>query len=185
MKPRVGWAGSVSHVGDLEIIVPVVETTENEFEWVFFGLCPQKIAPLVTELHPAVPFAQYPEKLASLNLDLALAPLERNNFNEAKSNLRLLEYGMLGWPVIATDIYPYQNAPVTRVPNNTRAWINALREHLSDLDSIGRAGDELRQWVLDNWILEDHLQDWLTALTPESSAAESSVGLLHLHTGTD
>jgi hypothetical protein len=31
--------------------------------------------------------------MASLNLDLAIAPLEINPFNESKSNLRLLEYG--------------------------------------------------------------------------------------------
>ena len=30
------------------------------------------------EYHPGVPFDLYPEKLASLNLDLALVPLEIN-----------------------------------------------------------------------------------------------------------
>ena len=51
----------------------------------------------VKEFHNFVHrFADYPEKLASLDLDLAVAPQEIHTFNEAKSNLRLLEYGILG-----------------------------------------------------------------------------------------
>ena len=106
-----------------------------------------------------------------MNLDLALAPLEYNKFNEAKSNLRVLEYGALGWPVIASDIAPYRNTPVTRVPNNPRAWISAIREHVNDLDEAALRGDHLRQWVLDNWLLEDHLDEWLAALTPGTAVA--------------
>jgi hypothetical protein len=73
------------------------------------GMCPDKLRPYVHEFHSGVPIEEYPRKLASLNLDLALAPLEENAFNECKSNLRLLEYGACGFPVIATDIVCYQN----------------------------------------------------------------------------
>ena len=59
----------------------------------FFGMCPEKLRPFVHEFHIGLPIDQYPAKLASLDLDLALAPLEQNLFNECKSNLRLLEYG--------------------------------------------------------------------------------------------
>ncbi len=66
----------------------------------------------------------YPAKLASLDLDLALAPLEQHPFNECKSHLKLLEYGVLGYPVIATDIRPYQgDYPVIRVQNRVEDWV--------------------------------------------------------------
>ncbi|HLO61687.1 MAG TPA: hypothetical protein VK165_01850, partial [Azonexus sp.] len=110
----------------------------------------------------------YPAKLASLGLDLAIAPLEVNLFNESKSNLRLIEYGIFGWPVICTDIYPYRSndAPVCRVPNEARRWIAAIREHLADRDALRRSGHELQRWVRQHYLLEDHLDDWLAALTP-------------------
>ncbi|MBR7539164.1 hypothetical protein KC221_23545, partial [Mycobacterium tuberculosis] len=59
----------------------------------FFGMCPDELRPYIHEFHPLVNLADYPAKLASLNLDLALAPLEFHIFNDCKSNLRLLEYG--------------------------------------------------------------------------------------------
>lgn len=165
-KPRVGWAGGVGHTGDLELIVSVVKELASEVDWIFFGLCPDAVRPFVAEVHGGVPFEHYPAKLASLNLDLALAPLEMNPFNEAKSNLRLLEYGILGWPVICTDIVPYQGGfPVTRLKNRHADWIKAIREHLSDMDELARRGDALRQHILDEWMLEDHLDEWVAAWT--------------------
>ncbi|MBK8750873.1 MAG: glycosyltransferase [Candidatus Competibacteraceae bacterium] len=165
-KPRVGWAGAQQHGGDLEFILPVVEATANEVDWIFMGMCPPKLRYHVAEVHNAVPFDQYPAGLAMLDLNLAIAPLELNRFNAAKSNLRLLEYGAVGYPVICTDILPYQNAPVTRVPNNPKAWIDAIREHVHDLDQTRAEGERLREWVLSNWMLDQHLDEWLRALLP-------------------
>lgn len=169
-KPRVGWAGAQQHGGDLELLTEVVKATADEVDWVFFGMCPEAIRPYVREFHRAVGFSEYPTKLASLNLDLAVAPLERNRFNEAKSNLRILEYGVLGWPVVASDIHPYQTGPVCRVPNNPAAWVRAIRERVSDLEAAAREGDQLRVWVRTGWMLEDHLHEWLAALSPQGSA---------------
>jgi len=165
-RPRVGWAGAQQHQGDLELLEAVVRGTANEVDWVFFGMCPQALRPYVKEVHEAVSFEDYPRKLASLNLDLAVAPLEHNRFNECKSNLRILEYGMLGWPVIASDIEPYRDAPVCRVINKPDAWIKAIREHVSDLDETCREGDILRDWVRSNWLLEQHLSEWMSVLSP-------------------
>lgn len=170
VRPRVGWAGGASHSGDLGLLHPVLRELADEVDFVFFGMCPEALRPLVREFHPGVPFDQYPARLAGLDLDLALAPLEINRFNEAKSNLRLLEYGILGWPVVCTDAEPYRGAPVTRVANQPRAWIEAVRAHVADRDASATAGQALRQWVLDNWMLEDHLEVWLSALLPKTNS---------------
>jgi len=163
-KPRVGWAGGVGHTGDLELIVDMVRDTAAEVDWVFFGLCPEALKPVVKEFHPGVPLDQYPAKLAALDLDLAVAPLEDNAFNEAKSHLRLLEYGILGYPVICSDLVPYQgDFPVTRVTNRYREWTRALREAVSDRAALRAQGDALRAKVLANWMMEDHLDTWLKA----------------------
>lgn len=170
-KPRVGWAGAIQHHADLMFLLPVLETTAPEVDWIFLGMCPEPLRSYVAEFHSGVAFNDYPEKLADLDLDLAVAPLERNKYNEAKSNLRLLEYGILGWPVICTDIYPYQyeNPPVCRLPNQPDLWIKAIRERVNEPDALAKEGEQLRDWVRKSWILEDHLDEWLTALTPTRS----------------
>lgn len=166
-KPRVGWAGGVSHQGDLEIIRDVVRETANEVDWIFMGMWLKELAPYVKEVHDGVKFADYPAKLANLNLDLAVAPLEINHFNECKSHLRILEYGILGLPVIATDIHPYRgDFPITLIKNNKhQEWIKALRNHINDLDETRRRGDALREHVLNHWMLDQHLDAWLKAWT--------------------
>ncbi|TCK18856.1 GT2 family glycosyltransferase [Thiogranum longum] len=168
-KPRVGWAGAQQHQGDLELLETVVRELADEVEWVFFGMCPAVLRPWVREIHDAVNFEAYPGKLASLDLDLAIAPLEHNRFNESKSNLRVLEYGVLGWPVIATDIHPYQGVPVCRVPNQPRAWINAIRERIHEFDAMAREGDQLRDWVNRNAMLKLQLDAWMSALNLSTS----------------
>lgn len=164
VKPRVGWGGGTSHSGDLEIIVDVVRELANEVEWVFFGMCPEELRPYIHEFHPAVALDLYPAKLASLNLDLALAPLEFHIFNDCKSNLRLLEYGACGYPVICTDTEAYRGyLPCTRVhSNSTQEWLQAIRMHLSDPAASYRMGDELREAVLRDFVLRaDNLQHWV------------------------
>lgn len=165
-KIRVGWAGAQQHHGDIDILSEVVAETYKEVEWVFFGMCPENLRNYVHEFHPAVALDEYPEKLARLNFDLAVAPLEMNKFNEAKSNLRLLEYGVLGIPVVATEIFPYQNTPAKTVENDKDQWIEAIRERIYDIDSTEKEGRRLRKWVVENYLLENNLELWMEVLTP-------------------
>lgn len=169
-KPRVGWGGGTSHSGDLEIIAEVVRELANEVEWVFFGMCPEGLRPYVHEFHSTIGLQSYPFKLASLNLDLALAPLEFHIFNDCKSNLRLLEYGACGYPVICTDTEAYRgHLPCTKVySNSSDEWLQAIRMHLADPDASYRMGDELREAVHRDFMLRgDNLQHWLWGWMPD------------------
>lgn len=169
-KPRVGWAGGTSHRGDLELIVDVVRELADEVHWVFFGMCPDLLKPYVHEFYPGMSLSAYPAKLASLNLDLALAPLEFHIFNDCKSNLRLLEYGACGYPVICTDTEAYKgHLPCTKVyTNSTAEWLQAIRMHLSDPEASYRQGDELREAVLRDFMLRDeNLQYWVNGWFPD------------------
>ena len=162
-KPRVGWGGGTSHHGDLAVIADVVRELASEVDWVFFGMCPDDLLPYMHEFHGVIGLDVYPAKLASLNLDLALAPLEFHVFNDCKSNLRLLEYGACGYPVICTDTEAYRGyLPCTRIKTNTTdEWLQAIRMHLADPDASYRMGDELREVVLRDYVLRgDNLRYW-------------------------
>jgi len=161
-KMRVGWAGGHGHTGDLAEIRSVVKDLQDEVEWVFMGMKPDDV---LCEFHSGVAIDQYPAKLADLNLDLAVVPLEMNQFNRCKSNLRLLELGACGVPVICTDIEPYRSGlPVTLVRNKHQTWVEAIRAQLADPEALARAGDDLREVVLRDWMLkEGFLDQWQRA----------------------
>src|SRR5690606_27557840 len=161
-KPRIGWAGGSSHKGDLAVIRQLAKDLQEEVEWVFMGMRPEGID---CEFHAGVSIEQYPKKVASLNLDLAVVPLEINQFNRCKSNLRLLELGVLGVPIICTDIEPYRcGLPVELVSNRYQDWYNAITDHIADLEHTRKRGTELRQAILDDWMLEGAaLEEWCHA----------------------
>ena len=161
---RVGWAGAAQHLHDLRLISRVVQATASEFEWVFFGSCPPEMREYVKEVHPMVPVNRFPARLARLGFDIAVAPLVDHPFNRAKSSLKLLEYGALALPVVASDIEPYRNAPVTRVGDDPDAWIEALRAIARCSDRGKSQGDALRHWVEDTGTLDRQLPAWASAL---------------------
>ncbi len=94
--------------------------------------------------------------LKALDLDLAIAPLEYNRFNECKSHLKLLEFSALGVPVVCTNIYPYQESPGILIdPKNTqwKNWLEVL--DLYDKSERMRMEDAIKhyQWA-QKYVLE-------------------------------
>lgn len=169
-KPRIGWAGGAGHLGDLDMVADVVRELADEVEWVFFGMCPPALRPYVSTYYAGVPTLDYPRQLMAVTQgwDLAIAPLEANAFNECKSNLRLLEYGWCGVPVVCSDVLPYQGGglPVRRVRNRFKDWAAALRERLADLPATRQEGAALQQQVAADWVLRGApLKDWCRAWT--------------------
>ena len=146
---RVGFAGGISHAGDLEIVRPAMKALGEEVEWVFFGMQPSD-APVRVEFHPGVPPSDYQARMLGLDLDLVLAPLEDNRFNRCKSNLRLIEAGMIGACAIAQGLDPYTdgNPPVFAHANTPEEWTAAIRA-FSEATQAERteSAAKLQDWV--------------------------------------
>ena len=168
---RIGWAGAPQHAGDLAFLEPVMRATSDLADWVFLGMCPEQLRPLAAEVSRMAPFEQYPAALAGAGLDLAIAPLADHAFNRCKSHLKVLEYGILGLPVIAADLEPYRHAPAQLVPcDDPQAWIAEIRRFLGDPGLRAERGQVLREWVRNNHMMEHRLGQWQAALGIESDA---------------
>ena len=66
-------------------------------------------------------------------IDIGLVPLTNNPFNEAKSNLKGLEYALSGIPFVASDTQEYRDLAelgVGRIAKRPRDWIKHLEELL-------------------------------------------------------
>jgi glycosyltransferase involved in cell wall biosynthesis len=136
---KVIWAGSPSHAGDLELIVPVMGEflkRHAEARLVLFGqeIKDTRLPAGQVETIPWCELEEYPFKLAEVNADVALAPLADVPFNHGKSNLRILQYWATGYPVIASDVGPYAES-INRGGNcdgilcdSPGDWIGALEK---------------------------------------------------------
>ena len=110
----VGFFGSDSHIDDLDILQESITKILNENKNVIFAiLTGQDLISSVLIKKWALPHKrflyysyqninEYLKYVASF--DIGLAPLKINYFNMAKSNLKLLEYGALGIPYVASKI---------------------------------------------------------------------------------
>ena len=117
------------------------------------------------ECFAQVPIDQYPSKLSSLDLDLAVAPLQVHPYNNAKSCLRLLELGACGYPVICSvgvGAFDY-DLPVVRVENRADAWIHAILSAVDEGDALPRNGDALRDVIRSGWLLDGRASAWASA----------------------
>ncbi|MBL5882906.1 glycosyltransferase [Lelliottia aquatilis] len=166
-KPRIGWIGDGENITDLEIIHKAIVQLSKSVEWVLMGYCPPSLRAHVTEYHPSVTPECYPQKLASLNLDLVLEPFADTAYNRHRSVIRLLEFGACGYPVICSDNISMRNEyRVTRVKNTNNSWIEAISAYVQDPRARLNAGDALKDQVRQNGMLwrDDlslHAAHWL------------------------
>lgn len=174
---RVGFAGGISHGGDLELIRPAMAEIGDEVEWVFFGMQP-KDPPVRVEFHPGVMPQDYQTKLLQLDLDLVLAPLESNRFNRCKSNLRLIEAGMTGACAIVQWLEPYVDGdpPVFHYAESPEDWTKAISVFVNSApEARQHSADRLQQWVLATHTLEGLMPARVDAWIKKDATAKAWV----------
>lgn len=164
----VGWAGSPSHADDLDMFAPIVENLLDATPNAHF----QTIGPMVQhwpiephERHvmaPSVTIEPYGQALRPF--DIGVAPLVNHAFNRAKSDLKYVEYGMVGLPVVAQHLDPYmhtiKHGENGYLAKNAKDWLKYLKLLVNDADlreSMGRAArayaetrtidKKIHQWI--------------------------------------
>ncbi len=176
-RARIGWySRRPMHAEDLTLTEQVVRALIDEVDFVFLGNVPAALSDIAerVEHYPPVPLALFPTLLASVDLDIMLAPLAHNAFNECNSNLPLLQAGMLGYPVIATDIDPYRTLPVTRLPNTPHAWVSAIRNRWEHPAALRREGETLRRAVHANFLVQAWTHRYLELWTGAGAGAPAA-----------
>lgn len=100
------------------------------------------------EWQKAVPLAEYRGKLAELDLDLGVCPLEDTRFNSLKSDCKLLEYAMAGTTCVTADVPPYSDT--LRPEWRTKKWTPALLKVLGDKTLQEKMHQDQLQWIMEN-----------------------------------
>ena len=149
--PIIGWAGSTAHrSGDLEILIaPFNQFPKSRFHHTgHFSQHPSfaektKIKESQLTVFPMFAPHEYPHSLA---FDIGVIPLADIAFNEAKSNIKGLEYAAAGIPFIASPLPEYvslsEEHGIGRLAKTTKDWVREIKA-LQDFDT--RKEEALRQ----------------------------------------
>jgi glycosyltransferase involved in cell wall biosynthesis len=92
--------------------------------------------------------------MASYKFDIGLAPLEDNNFNRGKSNLRWLEYSALKIPTIASPLPDFKRVITGKnglLANDLDDWKMHLRALLDNEGLRRQMGREAYKSVRDQF----------------------------------
>lgn len=177
---RVLYMGTKTHLEDLLLLKPVIDQVADAIS----GKVILEIIGVadafedddwVSRVHVPGPSRNYPDFVRWLRArqgrwHAAVAPLVDNHFNRAKSDLKLLEYAMLGIPVVASDVGPYRGGEhlATLTENSAAAWVDALSNCLGDRKAALERAEAAREHVLTHrMITPDRVEGWLSALRGE------------------
>jgi Glycosyl transferases group 1 len=114
---------------------------------------------------------------ALVEVDIALAPLEMGNiFCRAKSEIKFVEAGALGLPVVASDIDPFRDAITPGedgfLAANDDDWLRYLSQLVERPELRARIGEEARGTVLRRYSPEARTGD-LASILPELTQTKS------------
>lgn len=161
-KHKISWAGGISHVGDLKLIELAIHKLEKEnIKWNFMGLRPEgDFGKADITFHPGVTPQEFMKVYLEQGHELVLAPLEDHPFNDAKSNLRLIQAGAAGAAVIASPAYPYRdkNPPVFAYCSSPEEWAVAIKKWI-DTPAVEKLEwrKKMRAWAK-GWSVKNNLE---------------------------
>jgi len=138
--PTVGWVGSTGHrSGDIETIAgwlrPMAERGEvNLYHGGHNSSSPSfasmlGVAPEMVKTESMKPAAEYP---SLMNMDIGVIPLSMMPFNEAKSDIKGLEYASAGIPFVAQGTGSYKDLRdqygIGLIADKPSTWIKQIKK---------------------------------------------------------
>lgn len=143
MPVRIGFAGSVDRVGDIEnVLEEVLCQLKQEYGehicYTFFGAIPSFATTISAEVIPYTnSYEEYQERLGNAHWDIGLAPLPDTPFHSCKHYNKFIEYAATGITGVFSECGPYLRLKEEIglgdfCSNSTEAWLEKLRELIDD-----------------------------------------------------
>ncbi len=169
---RIGLVGSKNHDRDFALLNDLlVETLARypQVECVHYGVKPtySRLNERVQYVPPNYLYAEHPQRLAGLDLDIALVPLEASDFNRTKSNIKFLEFGFLGIPGLYANLEPYQDSITHGIDSllcdtDLDSWRDALNMLIENPALRAQMGQQAMLTVRSQHLLPMHAQRWVS-----------------------
>jgi glycosyltransferase involved in cell wall biosynthesis/GT2 family glycosyltransferase len=170
----IGYTGSPTHYKDLQIIEEALflisSRYSNNVSFIFFGCNTGTLKSLPNSvfIDHEKSYHSYVKILKKLHFDILLIPLAESAFNNAKSNIKWLEYSALGIPGIYSKVRPYTECITNPslgllADNTTKDWIRCISMLIEDQSLREAISNSARSEVLARHDISRHAHKWLAA----------------------
>lgn len=155
-KLTIGWVGGISHLEDLKMLGDSVKRFCEDFDAEFYMAgyhsdavewhqCEKAVTGESIENRPkwfktivGTRADQYGQSYSLF--DFVIAPLQKNNFNQYKSELKIIEAAGYNLPIVVSEVMPYtlhkDNKGVVFTENNPDKWYKSLMRCFYFIDEL-------------------------------------------------
>lgn len=170
----VSWTGSITHHQDLELIYATIRELQrmpnitlllcSRIDWLkALGFRAEHFKNMITIDWLSPDNYRQTQSVVDVNL----APLVNNKFNQCKSELRLQEYGAFGIPSVASAVAPYNRFEKLSEDKNVylvkkervSLWMDAIESALGDKE-VGLAAQETVKKYYDLKTINEERVKW-------------------------
>ncbi len=167
VRPEViiGWQGGWTHAEDLKTIKNSVRSVVKKTgaRLVLAGYNPPGVF-RSAEFRPWVPFTDDLPYLDSIrDFSIGLCPLAKTPFNECKSDIKFLEYSLLGIPTVATKIRTHADiahGTTGLLARNQGDWEAHLLRLIADPGLREDIGSRAREHVASTRTIQRNIHLW-------------------------
>lgn len=152
--PNIGWTGTFSTLKYLDIVLPVLQKLEKEFDFTFN---------VIADRDPVLPLKNYrfikwnkaTEREDILSMHIGLMPLYDDDFSKGKCGFKAIQYMALGIPAVVSPVGV--NSKIVNdgingfVCNNDLQWEEKLKVLIKNSQLRKNFGIEARKKIEDSY----------------------------------
>ena len=183
----IGYMGLQAHAEDLASIAEPLQLLLNKYQGKIQLTCWGVEPPVALQQrdnvqHVPVTIADYKEfaeYFSRQRIDIALAPLVNNYFNQCKSHIKFLEYSAIGAAGVYSGVGEYTQI-VNHGVNGLLAysgedWVDGVGQLIDRADYRMQLAQAAQKDLSTKWLLSKNVQDRLSVFVNNKSAVGSNV----------
>ena len=157
---RIGYfSGSITHNGDFRLVLPVLSQLLGKYPNIRLYIVgeldlPEELQPYAGQIvcTPFLDWQKLPQLIASV--DINLGPLEQSIFNEAKSENKWVEAGLVKVPTVASNVGAFarmiRDGETGFLCDTEAQWYEILEKLVLDEQLRKRIGQQAYDYVKEN-----------------------------------
>lgn len=177
---KIGYMGTITHENDIKIIENSIQNVKKYFkkrnlnvEFVMIGGTKKELSNTI-RLNIPENSTVYPKFIKwlkeTVDWNISIAPLEDNNINSSKSEIKYLEYTALGLPGIYSAVGAYKEIikdgknGILIYDNSEKSWTNTLIKLIEDTDLQKEILNNSINYVKQNYSMDIAVNKWKNIL---------------------
>lgn len=162
--PTIGWTGSHSTLFYLKPILPVLQELEKSYDFQFV-LIANKDPKLPLNNYHFAPWSKETEVADLAQIDIGLMPLEPTEWAKGKCGFKLIQYGAMGIPSVASpvgaNLHVVKDRKTGLFATTPGEWKSALEKLIKDSLLRQKMGTAAREHILSNYSVKSQMKKFL------------------------